>query len=100
MVFLGEISYSVYLLQYILLQVLRVQFIPSLPELWRFPVFLALLVVGSALLYFLIERPARRSIVWLFSQRDQRAERTVDAAVGLRTQAPAAVLAASTSRLG
>jgi peptidoglycan/LPS O-acetylase OafA/YrhL len=99
MVFLGEISYSVYLLQYILLQVLRGQFIPSLPEFWRFPVFLALLVAGSALLYFLIERPARRSIVWLFSPRDQGAERIADT-TRARVQAPAAILAASTSRMG
>jgi peptidoglycan/LPS O-acetylase OafA/YrhL len=72
-VFLGEVSYSVYMLHQIILGCLaRYELIPLIPHQWQLFTAAILTIVFSAASYLLIERPMREVILTLaFRPRKQ-----------------------------
>ena len=62
LVFLGEISYSIYLLHFPLAKLYFITHEGILPEWAELAGYLALLFLASAATYWLIENPARRAI--------------------------------------
>jgi peptidoglycan/LPS O-acetylase OafA/YrhL len=73
MVFLGEISYSVYMLHQILIgwYSKHMPFFSAVPGLVRFLVFMAVLMLLCAGTYFWIEKPARNGVALMYSRRPQ-----------------------------
>jgi peptidoglycan/LPS O-acetylase OafA/YrhL len=70
LVFLGEISYSIYMLHQIMIVFLaRHGLISWIPDEWQFVTLVALIVALSAISYLLVERPMRGAIVRLASRR-------------------------------
>lgn len=64
-VFLGKISYAIYLLHVPLITVVYFHFRETIPLPFQFTVYLMLLFAVPALTYILIEQPVRRAIVRL-----------------------------------
>lgn len=72
LVFLGEISYSIYMLHQIMIEFLsRHGLISWVPYKLQFFVLLALIIALSAVCYLLVESPMRGTIVQLVSRRAQ-----------------------------
>jgi peptidoglycan/LPS O-acetylase OafA/YrhL len=70
LVFLGEISYSIYMLHQIMIKFLAHHGLISwVPDKLQFFTLAALLVVLSAVSYLLVERPMREAIARLASRR-------------------------------
>lgn len=65
LVLLGEISFSLYMLHFILLQYYRVNFdvFPHLPNLLALAIFWILVLIASYLMWALIEMPCRRLLL-------------------------------------
>jgi peptidoglycan/LPS O-acetylase OafA/YrhL len=61
-VYLGEISFSIYMLHWLVIQNAEHWGLPALPVSWRLPALLAVILVGSALSYHLIEQVSRRRL--------------------------------------
>lgn len=82
MVFLGEISYSIYMLHRIIIDFLTSHaLILWVPDKLQFPVVAALVVLTSAISYTLVEGPMRRAIVKHSTQRPRSSGQPSGAAV-------------------
>ena len=61
-VYLGEISFSIYMLHWLVIQNARHWGLLALPESWRLPALLAVILVGSALSFHWVEQVSRRKL--------------------------------------
>ena len=72
--FLGEISYSIYLVHYPILRLIQQVPFPSDGMLWPTVVTLSFTIAVSVFTYYLVERPARRALGGKFSRVVTRSE--------------------------
>jgi peptidoglycan/LPS O-acetylase OafA/YrhL len=79
LIFLGEISYGIYLLHQVLIFGYSVHpdIMPPIPTALRWPAFLAVLLTTSSLSYFLLEQPLRAKIRALGQRRAARPDSSV-----------------------
>lgn len=71
LIFLGEISYGIYLLHQVLIfgYSIHIAIMPTMPTVLQWPAYLAVLLAASSLSYFLLEQPLRAKIRALGQRR-------------------------------
>jgi peptidoglycan/LPS O-acetylase OafA/YrhL len=84
LIFLGEISYGIYLFHQVLIFGYSVHpgVVPPIPMALQWPVFLVVLLMTSSLSYLLLEQPARAKIRALGQRQGRRFQMAPVAIVG------------------
>ena len=62
LVYLGEISFSIYMLHWLVIRNARHWGLLAVPESWRLPALLTVILVGSALSFHWVEQVSRRKL--------------------------------------